>query len=351
MGHEVRLSHVKMEVNMIETITLEVPSLVSQWGLSAKQWQKIKDVFLVETEYGRKNLKVSPLCPERLIFVHHAVEHLTSHGFSKMAPLIPTPEGKTYITAHNYAFSLFDWIEGRQCDFQNRDELAESTRVLAEFHQYSAGFTPPKGSNMRDQLGKCLKHFEERYQNLIDFKEAAKSDPGNEFSRIYLDNVDFFLPMAETAITKLKKSDYRQLVELAKKDGKFCHGDPAARNFILTPHHQIRLIDFDSCRLDLPIMDVIKFTRRVMKKHNWSFAVAKLIMDSYQEVVRFSPSELEVMRAVFYFPQKFWRMAIRHFHKHNRHTMERSIHKFRKYLKNRNEMALFLEAFSKYQTN
>jgi hypothetical protein len=57
------------------------------------------------------------------------------------------------------------------------------------------------------------------------------------------------------------------------------------------------------------------------------------------------------MKAMLLFPQKFWRMAIRHFHSHNRHSEERSIQKFHKYLKNRDQLAIFIKAFEKYQIN
>lgn len=332
----------------MDRLSMEVPALMSRWGLTAYRWEKIKDVFRVETDNGTKNLKVSPLIPERLIFVHGAVQHLTLHGFSRMVPLIPTLSGETYVSSHGYAFSLFDWIEGRQADFSYPEELKESTRVLAEFHRFSAGFTPPPGSNMRDLLGKCLKHFEERYQNLVDFKKQARRSQHDEFARLYRENVDFFLPMAETAIAKLKASNYTHLVQLVKCYQTFCHGDPAARNFILTPEGTIFMIDFDSIRLDLPIMDLIKFTRRVMKKYDWDFETARMMIDAYQEVIPLSPAELDVMRAIFYFPQKFWRMSIRHFHRHNRYSPEREVSKFEKLLEKQQHLAAFQVQFDHY---
>ncbi|HOP74980.1 MAG TPA: CotS family spore coat protein [Bacillota bacterium] len=333
---------------MMDRLFLEVPALMSRWGLTAFRWEKIKDVFRVETDNGTKNLKISPFNPERLAFVHGAVQHLILRGFTRMVPLIPTLSGDTYVSSHGYAFSLFDWIEGRQADFSYPEELKESTRALAEFHQCSAGFTPPPGSNMRDLLGKCLRHFEERYQNLVDFKKQARHIQHDEFARLYLENVDFFLPMAETAIVKLKASNYTQLVQQAKFNQTFCHGDPAARNFILTPQGNIFMIDFDSTRLDLPIMDLIKFTRRVMKKHDWNFETARLIIDAYQEVIPLSPEELDVMRATFYFPQKFWRMSIRHFHRHNHYSPEREVLKFQKLLEKQQNMADFQVQFDHY---
>ncbi len=333
---------------MIENTNYELQRILYYWGLKLFYWEKIRDVYKVYTDQGVKNLKLSPLVPERLLFVHEAVKHLMKKEFHKMYPLIPTSDGRTYILDHQYAYSLFDWIDGRQCDFKNDWELAESTRILAEFHRTTLGFEPPVHSNMRDRLGKCLHHFQERYQELLEFKGIAASSPKDPFAKTYLEHVNFFLPMAARAIKKMQESSYEELVTKARFEKPFCHGDPAARNFILTPQREIYVIDFDSCRLDLPIMDIIKFTRRVMKKHHWSYQTAKLLVDSYQEVYPLTRIEIEVMKAVFYFPQKFWRLSVRYFHQRKEYHHDKLLRKFQKYLTNGKSLARFQAEFENY---
>ena len=203
---------------------------------------------------------------------------------------------------------------------------------------------------MRNHLGKCLKHFEERYQDLLRFKELSLTNSTDPFTVTFLKHIDFFLPMAEKAISNMRKSAYPRLVERAQVMRPFCHGDPAARNFIITPDNQVFIIDFDSCRLDLPIMDLIKFTRRVMKKYHWRYPTAKQLIDSYQEINPLTQSELEVMKAVFYFPQKFWRLSIRYFDQHGEFRQKGLLRKFHKFLGNRTYLAQFQDQFEKYQS-
>jgi CotS family spore coat protein len=334
---------------MIQTETIELSRIMNHWGLTVLSYKKIKDVFKVKTESGFKNLKVSPLSPKRLLFVHQAILYLQNSGFQGMYPIIPASDGRTYVSDGRYAYSLFDWIEGRQCEFGNLTELQDATRLLAEFHQKTSGFIPPDHSNMRNRLGKCLRHFEEHYQDLLDFKEIAAAMPDDPFAKTYLNQVDFFLPIAARAIEKLRDSSYPELVKTARQNHTFCHGDPAARNFILTPDLRTYMIDFDSCRLDLPVMDLIKFARRVLKKYRWKFHIAKILVDAYHEVNSLTSSELEVMKAVFYFPQKFWRMSTRYFHHHDRHSPERALEKLTKYVGNRLELTRFQTEFDHYE--
>lgn len=336
---------------MIHSENIDLSRIMSHWGLTVLNYEKIKDVYKVSTDNGFKNLKVSPLIPKRLLFVHQCINHLQTNGFQGMYPVIPTLDGRTYIFDDQYAYSLFNWIEGRQCDFGDLNELREATGLLAEFHRRSKGFIPPSHSNMRDRLGKCLHHFVERYQDLLDFKVTAASMPEDPFAQTFLNQVDFFLPIAAHAIVKLRQSSYPDLIQSARQNHTFCHGDPAARNFIITPERRIFMIDFDSCRLDLPVMDLIKFARRVLKKYNWDYKIAKILVDAYHQVNPLSINELEVMKAVFYFPQKFWRIAIRYFHHHGHHSPERSMQKLKKYVSNRYDLIRFQKAFDNYQTS
>jgi len=111
------------------------------------------------------------------------------------------------------------------------------------------------------------------------------------------------------------------------------------------------LIDFDSCRIDLPIMDLVKFIRRVMKKYYWSYPIARLIVDAYQTGNQILPDELGVMKAVFYFPQKFWRISTRYFHQHGDYYPERLLRKLQKYLENKTAFYQFPLLFDSYQVN
>lgn len=225
----------------------DVRWIMGHWGLATHSWEKVKDVYKVATDHGIKNLRASPNDPFRLSFVHQAIRYLGIRGFKGICQPIPTPYGNYYVYVKQHAYSLFDWIEGRQCDFGNRDELINCTKTLAEFHQRSEGFIPSEKLDTCDNLGKCLDQFEERYQDLLKFRDVAISRPKTPFSELYLENVADFLQMAKISIAKLSNSSYYDLVRRAALKRNLCHGDPAARNFIITPDGSIFIIDLDAC--------------------------------------------------------------------------------------------------------
>ncbi len=327
----------------------DLKEITSAWGLELYRAEQVKDVYRIETNQGVKNLKVSPLNPKQLDFVHQAVLHLSQNGFQKMTPLIKTLSGKTYVDDGTAAYTLFNWIDGKQCKLRSERELAQATAVLAEFHLYSRGFTPHSQTKLRSRVGKCSKNFVKRSQELLEYKKIAAQMPGDRFAELYLKNIDYYLPLATNAIQLLEQSPYPELVAAYQLRRPFAHGDPAARNFILTPEKQIYLIDFDSCRLEMPILDLIKFARRVLKKHHWKFEVFSQMLTAYQQIQPFSREEFQVMQSVLSFPQKFWRMSSRYFEQRDRRSPERLTHKFEKLLKERKNFTHFQNDFQRYQ--
>jgi len=327
----------------------DLNQITSAWGLELYHAEQIKDVYRIETNQGVKNLKVSPLNPKQLNFVHQAVLHLSQNGFQKMTPLIKTLTGNTYVDDGQFAYTLFNWIEGKQCRLRYPHELATATAILAEFHFCSQGFTPTSSTKLRSRVGKCPQNFEKRYQELLYYKKIAALTSSDRFAQLYLKNVDFYLPLAAQAMLQLKNTTYLELVDKNNLKKPLAHGDPAARNFIITPEKKIYMIDFDSCRLELPILDLIKFARRVLKKYHWKFEIFATMLQAYQTVQPLSSSELEVMKAVLYFPQKFWRMSNRYFEQHDQRSPERLTHKFEKLLKEKKNFAHFQIEFQKYR--
>ena len=185
---------------MLKGYQPDLEALLANWGLKPIQAEKIKDVFKVDTAQGVKNLKVSPLKPKRLIFVHQAINHLIKNGFTKMNPIIPTLQGGTYVSDGQFAYTLFDWIAGRQCNFANQAELAEATRVLAELHRRTLGFVPPPHSNMRKQW-EMFASFPRSDSQLKEYRQNGSPNAPTKACNVYLENCElFYHPLADQAI-------------------------------------------------------------------------------------------------------------------------------------------------------
>lgn len=323
-----------------------VVALMEAWGYAPESIGGITpvlDVFRVETTDGPKNLKWTRHSDAMLVFVTSALRHQVQNGFTHLREPLPTRDGRPFLVHQGQHYLLSDWIEGQQADLTRPEELAVSCRTLALFHQASRGYRAPAGADLRRRWGLLHRSLAKRCLELAQLPRQAASRPTlTGFDREIWAETEYYLTLANFARKLLAVSDYGALAAKAARQGSLCHGDVAARNFIVTPAGDVSLIDFDGLSQDLPLVDLWKLYRRAMKAFSWDAELGLKILEAYETVYTLSPAELEVLMALVSFPQKFWRLANRYYSGHYPGQEERFCRKLRKYTAQRKGHAGFL---------
>ena len=324
----------------------QVLSLMTAWGYRPETIGDIRpilDVFRVETPDGPMNLKWTRHPDEKLLFILSALRYVWENGFHSIRLPLPTADGAPFLVRDGQHYLLSAWIEGTEVDLAVDTHLAGACQTLARFHRASLGYRPPPGLVVRERWGQMLESFASRCSELERFPKQAQAhrDPTG-FDREIWRETDYYLGLATLARELLARSSYRELAARARIRGSLCHGDVAARNFILTPHAEVGLIDFDGLRQDLPLMDLWKLFRRTMKTFHWDVGFGLRILEAYESILPLSPAELEVLLALTAFPQKFWRLANRYYGGRDRIEEERFQRKLLKFTDERRAHAAFL---------
>jgi len=290
------------------------PSIIDQWDLEVNDVSKVKAVFRLETTEGPKCFKEVTYGEEKLLFILSAMEHLVANGFHDTVTYRPTKGGKPFVRNGNSIFFVTDWIEGKECDFDNKEHLAASCRTLARFHLAAKGLKPMPGSKVKIMWGKWPRVFTKRCRDLLIFKERARGkDKKSEFDRKFLACFQEAYTNGLKSIEILRNSNYPRLVQEAAKNLTFNHRDVAARNFVIKPDGTAGLFDFDYCRYDIRTNDLVRLIERTLKNKRWDIRVADRILNLYQEINPIHPDEFPVLLAFFRFPQKLWRVADRYY--------------------------------------
>lgn len=321
--------------------------ILESWGIEALSITPVKDAMKVVTEGETYCLKVAPLKPRRIALVHSAVTHLVDKGFGHTVGFIPTLDGRPYIFHEEKACYLTKWIESSPVDFRAPGRLARATNLLALVHEFSKGFTPPPGTKALYRSHRDA--FERRARALLEFRDEVSSKRfATRFETRFLEEVDFYYQCAMVAVEILKTSNYGHVADQAAAESGFCHGDPAARNFVITASGNIHIIDFDSVKLDLWLMDLARFMRRTLKKCRWDFSVGNAILAAYGQARTIGDDELTVLLAFLTFPQKFWRICDKYFGGKHRWRQEKYMRKLSKALNQKPEMIQFLTKFCRH---
>lgn len=290
---------------------VEIQHAADQFGLKG-QCTIVKDSAKVNTPEGFKCIKKVNYSVERLLFIHDVKEHLVQRGLKFIDRFIKAPSGYPYVVHNNDIYVLIDWIDGKECDFDNMAEIKTAIEGLARFHGCSEGYLPSENIKAKNELGKLPLVLKKRSDEFLKLKKIAKKGK-NRFDYVYMENVDFYLEKSLNSLKILSSPAYERLVEKAERSKGICHRDYSYHNLILSREGGLYIINFDYCCYEIRAYDLISFLRKIMSECNWNVEVAMNVINWYDTVSRLDEDEIKIIAALMEYPQKFWRIANRYY--------------------------------------
>ena len=79
---------------------------------------------------------------------------LIKNGFNNVDRYYLNIDGDPYALVNEDLYTLSEWLEGRECDFHNIDEVKIAAKTLANLHEASKGYDPPENSKLKRDLRK-----------------------------------------------------------------------------------------------------------------------------------------------------------------------------------------------------
>ncbi|TYQ14804.1 UNVERIFIED_CONTAM: spore coat protein I [Acetivibrio alkalicellulosi] len=285
--------------------------LSSIYGLKINNVYSYKHYHVIEESTGKKVLKSMNISPERVLFIHGAKEHLYKNNFKNLDRYLCTIEGKPYSIIDGTVYTVAYMANGRECDFDLKEDVIRATKSLALLHRASKGYIPPSSSLGKNDLGNLTRYFGKRLDEIKRAKKIAQREKG-KFDYLLLEYIDYFFDLGEDALNKIYKSEYFNLVDKAKIERNFCHHDFSYSN-IICDGDKTFIINFDYCTYELKIYDVANLLRRKMRKCSWNINEAMAIIDAYVSVEPITHDEFEVLKIMLQFPHKFWRVINKYY--------------------------------------
>jgi CotS family spore coat protein len=285
--------------------------ITQYFGIDVKSIFPYKDAFIAVTAAGRKLVRRVLFSPERLKFVHGAKEHLASNGFTGIDRYIVSLSGEPGFCHNDCLYAMTDYKECRESCFDDDEDVKKAAEALADLHRASAGYRAPEGSKVRDDLGKLPAYFTKRLNDIRKMRKQAKRGK-RRFDHVFQRHADYFISMGENALHRLSLSDYEGLAARAAAEKSFCHHDYTHHN-ILVDGGSVIVTNFDYCCYELRTYDVANLIRRKMRRSGWDISKAAMICEAYSRISTLSTGEMEIIRIMLEFPQKFWRVANRYY--------------------------------------
>jgi CotS family spore coat protein len=318
--------------------------LQANYNIKINNLTNFRDMFIADTEDGKKIVKITSIKPERVNFVSEVKEHLFSNGFTNIDRNVGTIAGNFSFAFNDQTVYMCDFTGGRECNLDSREETIKSSRLLANMHKASYGFTYSQNSSARSELGKLPGSYKKRLDEIKKLKKNAQKGR-MKFDNLVSQNIDYFYEMGEKALGLLNITDYYELVEEAQKNRNISHHDFNHHNIYIQDDDMF-LINFEYCCFDLKIYDLVNLLRRKMRKCNWNIDEAAIILNEYNRCEPLNESEMEIMKVMLMFPQKFWRVINKYYNSRKSWSEQSYLLRIQEVIDEAQCHRIFLEKFS-----
>ena len=318
-----------------------------QFNIKIETLKPNKGVYYVKTNKGEKCLKRINYGAQKLLFVYGAKEHLMNNGFSNVDKFHLNIEGEPYAIVNEDLYTLSEWIEGKECDFHDIEEVKKAATTLAKLHKASKGYDPPENSKLKSDLGRWPHLMEKRIKALDKMRDMIrKRSNKTNFDLAYIKSVDFYKDLGKRALSTLNNSEYLNICELTENEKSFCHHDFTYHNIILN-EESVCVIDFDYCKREVRAYDISNFMTKVLKRVEWNFEFAKEIIEAYNEIYSLKDNEYKVIFAYLVFPQRYWRLANRYYYNEVNWAQGTFLTKLENIIGEKEKFLAFIEEFNK----
>src|SRR3989339_1182431 len=248
-----------------------IKEIVYRYGFEVKNITPYRDYYILYNAKEKKILKKCTLSEKRINFIHGAKEHLFNNGFINIDKYFCTLSGEPYLNIKDSNYLITSTLNGRECDFENNNDIINATKSLALLHKASIGYNNTANNTLsKSDLGLLPFIFQKRLGEIKKLKKIAAKRK-TMFDYHVLSFIDYFYSLGDNAINIINSNPtYIDLVEKTKNEKSFCHHDFTFNNIILNDS-TTSIRNFECCRYELKIYDIVNLIRRKMRKCYWDF--------------------------------------------------------------------------------
>lgn len=318
--------------------------LQSNYNIKIKSLTNYREMFIADTDIGKKLVRITSVKPERINFIAEVKEHLFNNGFIHIDRNTITNKGGYSIQINDQTVYMNDFVEGRECNLDSKEETIGCARLLAKMHKASCGFVCSENSCSRSELGRLPVNYRKRLDEIKKLKKNAQKGK-MKFDNLVSKNIDYFYEIGEKAIDLLNIADYYEIVEEAQRNRNVSHHDFNHHN-IYIQSEEMYLINFEYCCYDLKVYDLVNLLRRKMRKCNWNIDEAAIILNEYSRFESICESEMNLMKIMLMFPQKFWRVINKYYNSRKSWSEQSYLLRIQEVIDEAHCHRIFMEKFS-----
>lgn len=213
-------------------------------------------------------------------------------------------------------YVLKNWFDARECNTKELRDICDAVRALGKLHiamenlpeKLAEGEVGADGQPYGRRSEPLTRTYERHMKELKMASNYLRNKKHRtDFENMAYKNIGGFHREAVEAVERLNSSVIKTHLQNAYDTGELCHGSFNYHN-VLFAGDEVAVTNFDHCRNECRIIDLYQFMRKILEKYDWDIKLAYKLMDEYNIVRNISDSDVELLSALFAFPEKFWKI-------------------------------------------
>ncbi|MGE5496072.1 MAG: CotS family spore coat protein [Burkholderiales bacterium] len=285
-------------------------AVLTQYDVRPKQIQVVqqggvKTVWKVTCDNAAVCLKRLKHTLEKALFSVGAQKYIKENG-GHVPGIIANKANETITCYNNELFVLYEWVEGKQLNFNRQEDFTAAVEGLARFHKCTKGYIPPEGARVSTKLAKWPDQYRSMLTRLSDWKNISCQKIGIPVYDAYLKWVDRIIALGEKAIQFLQDSQYSTLSSPGSPAVVLCHQDYGKGNALLT-QKGICVLDLDGVTYELAARDLRKIILKTAEdRGKWDEQTLRDILTWYERGNKLSADEKKLVYIDTLFPHSFF---------------------------------------------
>lgn len=297
-------------------------NVLEQYDFQLVRSMRGRGAMLCETDKGLMLLKEYGGSVLRLTLEDEILRSLEMSGMRVDAYVKNRDEQLLSIDTDGTKYVLKKWHAGRECDVRNTAEILTAVRTLSELHaalrRAVTGLTEESRHELKRFAAPPLAVTLDRHQHELKKVRGyiRSKQKKSEFELQVLKNFEEFYEQGKESLELLRSSAYEELKTQADGELRLCHGNYNHHN-ILIEGRAAAVVNFDKLSVDMQLVDLYLFMRKILEKYNWEARLGCQMLEEYQKKLELSCEEKEVLKYLFLYPEKFWKL-VNHYYNNNK---------------------------------
>lgn len=351
--------------------------ILNQYDIEIISTRKVRGAFFCETNEGLMLLKEAGISDGRALLLYQLLRQLSGSGYENVDLPVFTKEQELISTSRDGTrYMLKHWFGGRECDVRREGDVLEAVRNLSLLHQKMRWDTDPEDDAADPATGEALcedgtqvaenvkmppagRHLKEEFLcHTRELKKVRafirKRRNKGKFEALFLQHFEKMIRLATRAAEQLETSGYETLYEQSICGKRLVHGDYNYHNVLMPAgvhgtsdgwgcRERVATTGFEHFRMDVQVLDLYYFLRKVMEKHHWDVKFGDAMLEMYSRIRPLSQAEIEYISLKLIYPEKFWKVANAYYQSNKAWIPEKSVEKLETAIRQTEEKMRFVE--------